>query len=667
MKDDVNPETGFDAAVAGLLADAPNVEEFKRLYNECANSSQAPQFGSILADKNDDQAAASRAAAKFAFIHGFGLPLWIKCLLAVGSTNKAHLERAVDLANRASASSGVMQGITDASISLGNALIFFPLAKITQAIGVVYHEGFDKPVRGTGFLVAPDLFLTAAHVVASALRNGALDPNEAPNLLFKFPNNATGLGGTWPRQARLAPGGLVDISPPFGNPPELLPDDNAAANTCLDFALLKLDRPLGDEIGHVDVVSPPKPKKKQRLVLIGHPGGLDCRFDIRQVIELVEPAGRLRHTANAIPGMSGSPCADPDAKAIGLHEGAINSTTGELKYNRAILLSGIRQMMRRGGIDPLDDHQPLTHVYDPEARLSWLEYGTAFRAQGGQQWRDALAAFDPNAAAGNATDSYHPIFGRTDFQDWVDRARLPASADRVMLVTGDDGCGKSFSTTILKARLRASRDLVIPVTGEILRTADLHQIAEHIVKHGERELQLKLGGPTLRPAAATQRYDQHDALFEALRVLAGPTDQLERLLWLVLDVGRDIGWTSANDPLLKNLAVAWAARPWLRLVIVGTSFERANELEQLFTGVAVERDEPEMVQADEFKAHAEMLVAKHPGEISSKDLKKRLTALWKEIEGGSRTDAERHLRCVAAVCSILQLRNGLLQSREVAA
>ncbi len=59
MKDDVNPATGFDAAVAGLLADAPNVEEFKRLYNECANSSQAPQFGSILADKNDDQAAAT--------------------------------------------------------------------------------------------------------------------------------------------------------------------------------------------------------------------------------------------------------------------------------------------------------------------------------------------------------------------------------------------------------------------------------------------------------------------------------------------------------------------------------------------------------------------------------------------------------------------------------
>jgi hypothetical protein len=233
-----------------------------------------------------------------------------------------------------------------------------------------------------------------------------------------------------------------------------------------------------------------------------------------------------------------------------------------------------------------------------------------------------------------------------------------------MLITGGEGSGKSFSTTILKSRLRKGKDLVINVTSEILRTADFQRIAEQIVKQGERELQLKsVPESVLRPAAAMQRYDQHDALFDVLRRLADQEGRGKRLLWLVLDIGRDGLWTTANDALLKNLSIACAAHPWLRLVIIGTSLQRAGELRQLFQGVTVDQDDVSMVQADEYKEHAAMLVAKHPGQINSSALKKYLTALWNEIEEGSRTTNDRNLRCVAAVCSILKLRDNLLRSR----
>jgi hypothetical protein len=665
VKDDVKLATAFDAAVAGLLEDAPSsTEKFERAYNKYGVGTSAPVFAAIRAATNSDRAAREIAARK-AIENPLGWRLWHEFLRVTGASDE-RADIAWELWHSAQAESGLMQGILEAGRGLNDAKILGPLTAITQSTGVVYRDGL---AQGTGFLVWSDLFLTAAHVIAPALRNNVLDKDEAEKLLFKFPNNLIKQDGTWPRTARLAPvpHGLVGVSPPLGTPPVLLPDDHADARTRLDFALLRLDQPLGDDIGYVDVLDPPKPGKGDPLVVIGHPGGSNCKFDIRNVIELVEPACRVRHSVNTLEGMSGSSCADPQARVVALHEGMIK-TNGQVVYNRAILLRDIRAAMKKDGIDPITDVLgELTHVFDEEARLNWLDYGTAYRAQGGPQWRDALAAFDPKIAAVAVTDYYHPIFGRTEFLDWIDRARPPASAGRVMLITGDDGCGKSFSTTILKARLRKSRDLVIPVTSEILRTADLHQIAEHIVKHGEREL-LKMGpGPVLRPAAASQRYDQHEALFDALRALAGPTNGIDRLLWLVFDVGRDGGWATANDALLKNLSTACAAHSWLRLLIVGISKSRANELEHLFAGVTVERDDVDMIQADGFKQHAKMLAAMYPDKIDNRKLNRLLSELWNEIEAKSRTDADRHLRCVEAVKLILQLRSELRQSREAAA
>ena len=431
----------------------------------------------------------------------------------------------------------------------------------------------------------------------------------------------------------------------------------------LDFALLKLDRQLGD-VGYVDVAKPSKPDKDQSLVIIGHPGGESPRFDFRKVIMMVEKAGRLRHNVNTVEGMSGSLCADSRARPVGLHEGAITSANGVLQYNRAVLLSDIRKMLTKDGVDLLlDETGPRTYLFDDgEARLNWLEYGTASRTQVGQQWRDALAAFDP-AIKGGATDSYHPIFGRTQFQSWVDKARSPDSSDRVMLISGEDGSGKSFSTTILKAHLRKSRHLVIPVGREILRTADLHQIAEHIVRHGRRELESRPDLVT-RPAAAAQRYDQHDVLFDAMHKLVGRAE----LLWLVLDVGRDSGWTVANDALLKNLAKACAERPWIRLVIAGISEVRASELVELFPSeVKVETDLVRMVTFGDLKLHATKLKESHPGKMEDEKFKAGLAGFWSAVENASKTDADRHLRCVETVRSILQLRSVLLQSREAVA
>jgi len=300
MKDDVTPETAFKTAIAGMLRDAPrDIEQFAQLYNERNNSPFAPKFEAILAEKGDNVAAARRTAVEYALGNGFAHILWVSWLAARGPLKQDRLERVIKLVDRATKSSGLAQGITDAAKGLGSAKIFLPLAEITQAIGFVYHEGLAKPVRGTGFLVGPDLFLTVAHVIQSALARGQLDPTEAQNLSFVFPNNVLNkLAGVWPRQAKLAPDGLIKISPPFGRPPQLFPDDRLGASAALDFALLRLDRPIGDEIGWVDVLDPPEAKKQQQLVVIGHPGGQECLFDMRNILDVVQEASRLRHTVN---------------------------------------------------------------------------------------------------------------------------------------------------------------------------------------------------------------------------------------------------------------------------------------------------------------------------------------------------------------------------------
>lgn len=659
MSGPIEPVISRQSGAARMILDAPkSTEEFGRLYDR-NRAGGAPSFEVIrLAGKSDEQVRL--LAVERALSEGFGWPLWLDFLRGAPD---ARVDIARDIYKRIPAATGLMQGIVDAAAGLGNAFIFEPLARITQATGVVYHEGLPQPACGTGFLVGPDLFLTAAHVIASVLADNQLDHDKAQRLVFRFHNRTLrDTLGTWPQVARLAPNGLLAASPPFGTPPTLLPDDDPAACKSLDFALLKLDRQLGD-VGYIDVAKPSSPGNNEPLVIIGHPAGEAPRFDIRKILAMVEPAGRLRHNVNTLEGMSGSLCADASARPVGLHEGAIKSVTGELQYNRAVLLSDIRRLMTRDGVDLLlEDTLPLTCVFDSgEARLNWLEYGTAFRAQGGPEWRNALAALDPAVEAG-VKDSYHPIFGRSDFQIWINKARALKSPDRVMLVSGDDGSGKSFSTTILKGRLHKSGHLVIPVGSEILRAGDLHQIAEHIVRRGTI-LQSRPGLVT-RPAAASQRYDQHNALFDAMEKLVDK----DKLLWLVFDVGRDSGWTTANDALLKNLIKACAERFWIRLVIVGVSEVRASELIELFpSDVGVGTELVHMVSFNDLKTHATKLRENHPGNMKDDEFKAVLAKFWSAVQQASATDVDRHLRCVETVRSVLQLRSVLLQSREAAA
>ena len=197
------------------------------------------------------------------------------------------------------------------------------------------HE--KAPTYGTGFLVGPDLVLTAAHVVASLMDGDVPRAGSEQDASIEFHNQLEG-AGMWPVRSRLrpSPDWLISKSPQDGmgaqsggNPPE----QTAKA---LDYALIQLSEPVGSSIGVVDIVDPPHPHKSDRLTVIGYGGGSECLYDDHVIEEHDLVSHRIHHEVSTVEGMSGGPCLDGDGRAVAIHEGSVKVAAPP--YNRAVAL-----------------------------------------------------------------------------------------------------------------------------------------------------------------------------------------------------------------------------------------------------------------------------------------------------------------------------------------
>lgn len=183
---------------------------------------------------------------------------------------------------------------------------------------------------GTGFLVGPDLVLTNHHVLSGLIDQPHLradwscrfDLKLAPDGDLVQPGSTVALAADWLVAAQ--PHSPADLVSP--------PRDQEPTAGQLDFALLRLAHPVGDEAasgagmaeprGWVDLGSAPAELSGLSTVaILQHPNSMPLKLALSfdQVVALNPPANRVRYTVPTHPGSSGSPVFDSDWNLVALH------------------------------------------------------------------------------------------------------------------------------------------------------------------------------------------------------------------------------------------------------------------------------------------------------------------------------------------------------------
>jgi hypothetical protein len=212
---------------------------------------------------------------------------------------------------------------------------------------------------GTGFLVAPDLVLTAYHVVQELREKGG-DPHGA-RLRFDYKGPVVNPG----TEFRLAADWLAAFRPP--SPADLAagPGGQALVPAAdeLDFAVLRVrDSPGERPAGLVSGVRGASARGWIRAAQVGadgyaaghplfilqHPLGLPLKLAVGRSDGLNANGTRLRYQASTDFGSSGSPCLNANLELVGLHHAGDPGIPPA--YNSAVPIAAIRDYLAASGV-----------------------------------------------------------------------------------------------------------------------------------------------------------------------------------------------------------------------------------------------------------------------------------------------------------------------------
>ena len=209
------------------------------------------------------------------------------------------------------------------------------LGAIENQVCLVEITGERRSNVGTGFLVSPQLLLTAHHVLAPVI-DGQTSPDD---VTFRFDHKASPDGRVLHRGTlfRLASQDwLVDYLPHS----EAGETDQEPSTHDLDFALLRLagypgDEPVGGAAtssgapGRGWIEIPPDPPELipgTPLLVVHHPHGepLKVTMDTKGVVRLAENRSRVWYGSETRPGSGGAPVFNNNFELVALHEGSWN-------------------------------------------------------------------------------------------------------------------------------------------------------------------------------------------------------------------------------------------------------------------------------------------------------------------------------------------------------
>lgn len=177
---------------------------------------------------------------------------------------------------------------------------------------------------GTGFLVGPQAVLTNWHVVKRAKEGTKLQNIQChfDYLLLADGSRQQGVS------VKLHTDGVLDHSPYSDAETTSTPDQPPPTADELDYALLRLAEPLGEQSikgclrGWVELPAAATPiSAGMPLLIVQHPDGAPMKLalDTDSVIGRTANGLRIRYKTNTDPGSSGSPCFSMDWDLIALH------------------------------------------------------------------------------------------------------------------------------------------------------------------------------------------------------------------------------------------------------------------------------------------------------------------------------------------------------------
>jgi hypothetical protein len=333
-------------------------------------------------------------------------------------------------------------------------------AQICVIVATNDASGVAERELGTGFLVGPNLVLTAYHTLTHHIKNGLAIPRKPGDLcaFFDFydgdPIKDPDSPGIRARRVEFAPDWLMCSSESFSTDGFLMPNDEAKpanpAINSLDFALIKLAESIGEYTrsssggqrrGWIDLTKPLGANRRDdRIIIPQHPNGYPQRIDFGRYsvkyTDLDKSGTRLRYDTETEPGTSGAPCFNQNFQVVGLHNAAYKpggNASSKAIANQAISLRSILPRTTIGGAA----EAPEPAVLPKPSRL----------------WK---------------VNDEQVILHRDSLLDWIGRAaRLnPAGgrADRVYAGVGTGpNSGKTFSISILRTARRETGEPVVVI------------------------------------------------------------------------------------------------------------------------------------------------------------------------------------------------------------
>jgi V8-like Glu-specific endopeptidase len=227
------------------------------------------------------------------------------------------------------------------------------LERLVQIEHRVCRVELDGSGLGTGFLVGPDTVLTNWHVVEAAKAAGRMKELRCRFDYVRLPDGTMQAG----QAVALHADGCLNSSPYSGTEKTDHPDDPPPSVDELDYALIRLATPLGQQAvdgktrGWITLPAAQLPLAKDApLLIVQHPEGgpMKLALDTQAVIGVNANGTRVRYRTNTDPGSSGSPCFTMDWDLVALHHYGDPKWLNPL-FNQGVPIALIRRQIEAQG------------------------------------------------------------------------------------------------------------------------------------------------------------------------------------------------------------------------------------------------------------------------------------------------------------------------------